>query len=124
MRLVFGNIFQQFFIHKTLLGGLQRGLDFAIGGAIAQFNPPEPPLFLTYLLISPRLRLHALSCSAFQSRTLQAILSRFYSCETTRPPSSLIASVAPRRLLGLISPNLNLAPKENEKFDYCRLDLV
>ena len=57
-------------------------------------------------------------------RTLQAILSRFYSCATTRPPPPQVTIVAPLRLLGLTSQDFDPAPKWNEKFGYCRLDLV
>ena len=52
------------------------------------------------------------------------ILSRFYSCTTTRPPSSPTPTVAPRCLPGLTFPDFDLAPKRNEKFGYCGLDLV
>src|SRR6218665_2269709 len=52
------------------------------------------------------------------------LLSRFYSCTTTRPPSSPTATVAPRCLPGLTFPDFDLAPKRNKKFGYCGLDLV
>src|SRR6218665_1592461 len=44
-----------------------------------------------------------------------SLLSRFYSCATTRPPSSPIATITPRYLLGLTFPDFDLAPKRNEK---------
>src|SRR6218665_2314295 len=53
-----------------------------------------------------------------------SILSRLYSCTTTRPPSSPTPTVAPRSLPGLTFPDFDLAPKRNEKFGYCGLDLV
>jgi|SRR6218665_3646196 len=55
-----------------------------------------------------------------EDRTLQAILSQFYFCATTRPSSPPIATVAPRCLLVLTCP----APKRNERFGYCELELV
>jgi len=59
-----------------------------------------------------------------ENQTPQAILSRFYFGTTTRPPSSLIVTIAPHRhLLGLIFPNFDLAPKR-KKFRYCGHDLV
>ena len=55
---------------------------------------------------------------------LSYILSRFHSCTSTRPPSSPTATIAPCCLLGLTFPDFDLAPKQNEKFGYCGLDLV
>ena len=61
---------------------------------------------------------------ATENRTLQAIISWFYSCATTRPPSSPITTVAPCCLLGLTSPDFDLASKQTEQPGYCGLDLI
>ena len=75
-------------------------------------------ILLTHLLISPILRLHSPlltfhSRVTTEDRTLQAILSRFYSCATTRPPSPPIAIVASRCLLSSTFQDFDLAPKQS-----------
>src|SRR6218665_816125 len=59
-----------------------------------------------------------------EDRTLQAILSRFYSCAMTRPLSPPIATIGPCCLLGLTFWVFDLAPKRNQKFGHCGLHLV
>jgi len=83
-------------------------------------------IFLTHLLISPILRSHSpllRSTHGWKQNSLN-ILSRFHSCTITRPPSSQTATIAPRCFPGLTFPDFDLAPKRNERFGYCGLDLV
>jgi len=59
-----------------------------------------------------------------EDRTLLAILSRFYSCATTHPPSPPVEIVPLHCLLGLTFPDFDLAPKRKEKFGYFGVDLI
>src|SRR6218665_3150242 len=71
----------------------------------------------THLLISPSIHLHSplvYTPLTIEDRTLQAILSRFHSCATSRPPSPPIATIAPCCLLCLTIPDFDLAPRRNE----------
>ena len=50
-----------------------------------------------------------------EDRALQGILSRFYSCTTTRSPPSPLATIYPCCLLGSAFPNFYLEPTRSEK---------
>src|SRR6218665_2501534 len=85
-------------------------------------HPPNPHLNFSYPPLAP-------SSATFHSRLKTELfkisfISRFHSCTTTRQLSSPTATVEPRCLPGLTFPNFDLAPKRNEKFCYCGLDLV
>src|SRR6218665_3100491 len=97
-------------LHKRnrILNSSKRGFDgrFPCTGSLVIFSP------FCYIPLTS------------ENRSLQAILSRFYSNASTRPPSPPTATVVPRYLFSLTFPDFDLAPKPNEKFVYCELDLV
>src|SRR6218665_2653754 len=70
---------------------------------------------LTYLTYPPL---------ALSSATLQAVLSRIYSCATTRPPPPPVTTVAPRCLFGLDLPEFNLPWHLNETKSLAIADLI
>src|SRR6218665_2188925 len=92
------------------------------------YSPPPPPL--AYLSSSYCSSSTPHTCS---SSSLSSCVSSSFSCSypgyTPAPPHvrhhhRLQPAIAPRCLPGLTFPDFDLAPKRNEKFGYCGLDLL
>src|SRR6218665_67245 len=84
-------------VQRTVLAML--AISFLINYNTIQYNLS---LILPFFLMHVKLR-SALSCLG----GADAIVSRFHSCTTTRPPSSPHATVAPRYLPGLTFPDFD-----------------
>jgi len=81
--------------------------DVSADTAATETSSSPPTSYFTY----PPLALSSATFRSTEDRTLQAILSRFYSCATTCPPSPPIATVAPCCLLIMAFPDFVLATK-------------
>src|SRR6218665_3147720 len=142
------SIFSYFHAHPTtlllkILGGPMPSphLKF-LGGPSPPSPPRSPPLLLLLLLLWPLLptpsSLYILDFSYFPSTPaseFSSCLIILYSSFSLDAYSLLFPILPPHSVLlllprsswlipGLTFPDFDLAPKRNEKFGYCGLDLV